>query len=502
MSLVQRSFTALLWGTAGTFTKLFLQLGSQVVLARLLGPEQYGVFAIGVIVAGFANFLGDFGISYGLIQKETVSDDDVRYVLGWQILLGTIVAVLLIVGAEAIGAFFGEPSSVGVVRALAIVCLANSLCSISMNLLKRALNFKALNVAQVLGHFVGFIIVGIPLALLGFGVTSLVAAWIVQALVQLVLMYRAVRHPLMPTLKHAGGGSTGTSMLIYGRNVLAANLTNWGLANVDRIAIGRHFSILDVGLYSTAYNFLYNGTSALLGLIQSISFSASSRIQEDITARQRIFLGVSGGSLLLTGPLFVGLAAVSDNFILALYGDKWRNAADIFSPIALAMPLFVLWGLATPMLWTAGKTKLEGLLNLPLLCLWSLAVYLASSFSPQVVAWTVLLLYLLRAGLFVGVTVRALQLKVRSYVHASLPGGILSLIVAGPLVYVDMTLRDASISPFVSLSIDLLIALLLWGAGFRFLSRSFEPSVTQALSLLSSRLPPWLVFLLFRRSNS
>jgi O-antigen/teichoic acid export membrane protein len=491
-----------LWGTAGTFTKLFLQLGSQVVLARLLGPEQYGVFAIGVIVVGFANFLGDFGISYGLIQKKAVSDDDLRYVLGWQILLGTIVAVLMIVSAEAIAGFFNEPSSVWVVRALAIVCLANSLCSVSMNLLKRTLDFKALNVAQVLGHFIGYVVVAIPLALLGFGVASLVAAWIVQALVQLMLMYRAVRHPLMPTLKHAGGGSTGTSMLIYGRNVMAANLTNWGLANVDRVFIGKRFPIADIGLYSTVYNLLYNGTAALLGLIQSISFSASSRIQEDITARQRIFLGVSGTSLLVTGPLFVGLAAVSDNFILVLYGDKWRNAADIFSPIALAMPLFVLWGLATPMLWTAGKTKLEGMLNLPLLCLWSLAVYLASSFSPQVVAWTVLLLYLLRAGLFVGVTARALQLKVRSYVHASLPGAILSLIVAGPLIYVDMILRDASISPFVSLSIDLFIAILLWGTGFRFLSRSFDPSVTQALSLLSSRLPPWLVFLLFRRSNS
>ena len=502
MSLLEKSLSALLWGTAGTFTKLFMQLGAQVVLARLLGPEQYGIFAIGVIVVSFANFLGDFGISYGLIQKKTISDDDLRYVLGWQILLGSIVAILLIIGAEAIAAFFNEPSSVWVIRALATVCVANSLCSVSMNLLKRALDYKALQIAQVLGHFIGYIVVAIPLALLGFGVVSLVAAWIVQALVQLVLMYRVARHPLIPTLRHVGGSSMGISMLIYGRNVLTANLTNWGLANIDRIFIGKRFSVADIGLYSTAYNFLYNGTAALLGVIQSISFSASSRIQEDIAAQRHVFLGVSGGSLLLTGPLFVGLAVVSDNFILVLYGDKWLSAADIFSPIALAMPLFVLWGLATPMLWTAGKSKLEGLLNFPLLCLWSLAVYLASSFSPQVVAWTVLFLYMLRAGLFIGVTARALQLELLSYFRACLPGTLLSLIVMAPLVYVNMILRDSWCSPLVSLSIEIFVAMLLWGLGFRFMSRLFEPSVKHALSQFSSRLPLWLVFLLFGRSNS
>lgn len=497
MNLLEKSLSAFLWGSAGTFTKFFMQLGSQIILARLLGPEQYGVFAIGAIVVSFANFLSDFGISYGLIQKKAVSDDDIRYVLGWQLFLGSVVAVLLVLGAETIAEFFNEPSSVWVIKSLAAVCVANSLCSVSMNLLKRSLDYKTLHIAQVLGYFIGYIVVGIPLALLGLGVASLVAAWIAQAWVQLMLMYCVARHPLIPTLRHVEGSSMGNSMLIYGRNVLTANLTNWGLANIDRVFIGRRFSVADIGLYSTAYNLLYNGTSALLGVIQSISFSASSKIQEDIAAQRHVFLGVSGGSLLLVGPLFVSLAVVSDTFILVLYGDKWRSAAEIFSPIALAMPLFMLWGLATPMLWTAGKGKLEGLLNFPLLCLWSLTVYVASSFSPQVVAWTVLFLYLLRAGLFIGVTARALKLDLSSYFRACLPGAILSLIVMAPLGYADPFLRDSLSTPLGCLLIEALAGLLLWGAGFRLVRRLLQPAVKQALSQFSSRLPSWLVILVF-----
>lgn len=498
MSLLAKSLSALLWGSAGTFTKLIIQLSSQVFLARLLGPEQYGVFAIGVIVIGFANFISDFGISYGLIQKKKVSDDDIRYVLGWQLFLGALVAVLLVLGAPAIAEFFNEPSSVWVIRSLAAVCVANSLCSVSMNLLKRSLDYKTLHIAQVLGHFIGYFLVGIPLALSGFGVASLVLAWIVQALVQLILMYRAVRHPLLPTLRH----KEGYSMLIYGRNVLGANLTNWGLANIDRVFIGKRFSVADIGLYSTAYNLLYNGTSALLGVIQSISFSASSRMQDDISAQRDIFLGVSGSSLVFIGPLFAGLAVISDTFVLALYGDKWHGAADIFTPIALAMPLFILLGLAAPILWLRGKGKLEGLLNIPLLCLWSLTVYVASSFSPQIVAWAVLVLYLLRATLLITFAARVLQLDLLSYFRACMPGVLMSLIVTVPLGYMDFILRIQWSSPILCLLIETLAALLMWGVGFRLVHRSLQPTVKQALFEFSSRLPPWLVRLIFGNLSS
>lgn len=498
MSLLAKSLSALMWGSAGTFTKLIIQLGSQVFLARLLGPEQYGIFAIGVIVIGFANFISDFGISYGLIQKKTVSDEDIRYVLGWQLLLGSLIAALLILCARPIAEFFNELSAIWVIKALATVCVANSLSSVSVNLLKRSLDYKSLHIAQVGGHFIGYIFVGIPMALLGFGVASLVAAWIVQALMQLAFMYYTVRHPVLPTLKHV----EGRSMLIYGRNVLGANLTNWGLANIDRVFIGKRFSVADIGLYSTAYNLLYNGTSALLGLIQSIAFSASSRIQEDVSAQRNVFLGVSGSSLVFIGPLFAALAIISDTFVLALYGDKWRAAADIFSPIALAMPLFVLLGLATPMLWIRGKGKLEGLLNLPLLCMWSLAAYLASSFSPHVVAWTVLLLYFLRAALLIAVTASALRLSLMSYFRACMPGAALSLIVMVPLGYVDFTLRDVLSSPLGCLLVDGMVALLLWGLGFRLIYGSLHSSVKQVLTGFSSRLPAWLAFLIFGNSSN
>lgn len=90
--LVTRSVDALAWAAGGTAARMVMQIIAQIVLARLLGPEQYGIFAIGAIVVGFSNFLSDVGLAYGLIQKDKVDADDIRFVVCWQWILGSVVA--------------------------------------------------------------------------------------------------------------------------------------------------------------------------------------------------------------------------------------------------------------------------------------------------------------------------------------------------------------------------------------------------------------------------
>ena len=103
-----RSVGALVWGAGGTAARMVMQIVAQVVLARLLGPEQYGIFAIGAIVIGFSNFLSDVGLAYGLIQKDEVEADDIRFVVCWQWILGVVVAASVWLASGWIAASFGE----------------------------------------------------------------------------------------------------------------------------------------------------------------------------------------------------------------------------------------------------------------------------------------------------------------------------------------------------------------------------------------------------------
>src|SRR5713101_3885953 len=142
--LSQRSISAVLWGMSGSAAQLFLQFSVQIVLARLLGPEQYGLFAIAFVVISLSNFFSNIGIAYGLIQKRTVTEQDVKFVIFWQLVLGSVVAISVFLLAQTIAMFFKEPRVIPVIQAMAVVCLIQAAVQPSLNLLKRDLDFKSI----------------------------------------------------------------------------------------------------------------------------------------------------------------------------------------------------------------------------------------------------------------------------------------------------------------------------------------------------------------------
>lgn len=450
-NLGSRSLLAVFWGTGGAAARLLLQFGAQVVLARILGPEQYGIFAIGAIVISFSNFFSDIGLAYGLIQKRTVSPNDVRFVFTWQIIIGTVVTAAVFLAAESIARFFGDPRAARVVQALALVCMLNALAAPSLNLLKRDLDFKRIQIAQISGFILGYVVFGIPLALHGSQVWALVVAWLVQALVVVILAYRATRHAVRPLLHHDEARALST----YGGTVLTTNIVNWVIGNIDRVIVGRVFTSREIGLYATTYNMLQTPTTSLLGIVQPVFFAASSRLADDretiVTSYRALIAAVATFIL----PVFVAAAAISETFVLALYGPKWQAAAALFAPLALAMPLFIIWGLTTPLLWTGGHASKEFKTQLPMAFIWPAATWLAAHHSLDAVSWAVLGLNLLRCLVIVHTATHHLQLS-RTALWNATRGGIACAFVVG-LVVKACDLGIASLPPVVRLAGDAVI---------------------------------------------
>lgn len=401
-----RSISAFLWGGGGAFLRLFMQMAAQIVLARLLGPEQYGLFAMGVVVMSFSAFFSDIGMAYGLIQRKSLDDTHVRFVFGWQIVLGLTVAGLLALLAGPLAEFFREPRLQIVMLALAPLAFLQAISAVSLNLLKRELDFKALQIAQTIAYFLGYVCLGIPLALAGAGVWSLVAAWAVQCLASLILMYRAARHPLRPQLRHPDARSMGH----FGGTVLLTNLTNWLIGNVDRTVVARTLDSASLGLYANAYNLANAPSSTMLGFMQPVLYSACAKVQDDPQRIRKAYLMLMAGIALAVMPVFFAMSAVADTLVLALYGQRWAQAAEVLQPIALAMPIVLLWGIATPVLWNTGRATLEFRMQLPLAGLWLIGAWVAAQVSLAALAWTVLGLFVLRTLLFTQIAIRQIAL--------------------------------------------------------------------------------------------
>ena len=491
MSLGARSLNAVFWGAGGTVLRMALQIGAQIILARLLGPQQYGVFAIGATVISFSVFFSDIGLAYGLIQKAEVSPRDVRFVFTWQVILGALVTLVIYNGAGPISSFFGEPRAEKVVRVLSGLCFLNALAAPSLNLLKRQINFKRIQISQLVSYVLGYIMFGIPMALAGHQVWALVAAWIVQAAANLILLYMATTHPIKPLIwyEHARSQSG------YGGAVLITNLVNWVVSNIDRVVVGRVFGSRDIGLYATSYNLFYSPTAAVLGVIQPVFFSASSRMVDEPAKITRGYCALLGFVSWFVLPAALGVAIFIDPIIAILYGDSWRAAASLCRPIVLAMPLFMVWGFSTPLLWTSGAIAREFQILLPLAVAWCAVCLLAATYSVQAVAWSMFGFSFLRCVVVVITVFKVTELS-RSQLWAAVAGGLLNAsIVASVCLIADYCLPmvgDAS-----KLTIGILSALATWSIFPRIARIEMPIMLAESMRRALRKLPRGLKRLLF-----
>jgi O-antigen/teichoic acid export membrane protein len=315
----------------------------------------------------------------------------------------------------------------------------------------------------------------------------------VQSLLALILMYRAVRHPLTPLFRHPDAASMGH----FGGTVLLTNLTNWLIGNIDRTIVARMLSSASIGLYANAYNLVNTPSNTILGFMQPVMYSACAKIQDDPQRIRKVYLMLMAGIALAVMPVFFAMAAVSNTLVLALYGQAWAPAGDVLRPLAVAMPIALLWGITTPVLWNTGRATLEFKMQLPLAGLWLIGALLAVQYSLAALAWTVLGLFVLRALLFTVLATRQINLPLADCARAMRGGVLLSLATALVAWGVDRAFADV-------LGLQLRLALIIAACGLTIVlvMKHFPGILTSELSRVVgrgiARLPAWAARLLDR----
>lgn len=446
---------AVKWSAVSTVARFALQLVAQVVLARTLGPDIFGVFAIGMVVLTFATFFSGFGFSWSLLQRETLGDEDIRFAWTWQLMVGALTMLAVYFLAPVLASYFREPRAQAVVEWLSIACLLTAAAAPSSYLLQRDLNFKAVGLVQVGSYAAGYVAVGVPMALLGWGTASLVAAWLVQSGVLLVASYALRPHAVRPLFWYSDAATAvGT-----GRAVFATNIVNWLLNNLDRVLIGRLLNAQALGLYNVAYNLATMPNTLLLGALQPAFLAAGARLQDDLQRLGRAYLQMLATIFVLGLPAFVFLALISADLVRLLYGPQWSEAAWVLGILFLSMPAYVLWGLSTPVLWNTGRKHYEFALQLPLVGLGALGFYLYAGQGIHAAAGVAAGLLVLRAVVVGTAAFRAVQLPWTALLPHAARGLLLSALCAAAAVAGQRAVAQFDM-PLLSLAASTLMALL------------------------------------------
>lgn len=397
--LRRRAVDALVWAYTATALRLGIQLVSGVLLARLLGPRPFGMIAAAWVFVGVAGQFVDCGFGSVLVQRAQLDARQIRFAFTLQLLLGLGLSGAMCLASGWLARWTGNPAMAGVIAALSLALLLQALGQTAASLLRRTLDLGTLQLAQLGGTLAGYGAVALPMALLGYGVRSLVAGQLTQSLVTTVITYAKVRHPVAPLLTREGG-----TLLRFGVKVTATNLVNWLIAGLDSLAMTRYFGPVATGWFNRAQVLaLAPGGQVGQGL-QSVLFPAYSRRAEYPAILRQVYLASLGSLSLVLLPAGVVLAVTAGTVVRALYGAAWAPAAGLLVPLALAMPVHCGMALHGPLLWAKDRVSDELRVQSGVAVLFAIMLMAAGRMTPAALAWAVLLVYVVRCAAMMGRT--------------------------------------------------------------------------------------------------
>ena len=171
--LAKSAISSFHWNLIGSIVRSGSGFFLNIVLARILGPEPYGLVAIATIFIAIGNLIINSGLSSGLIQKQDISDKDIHYILTVQLGLGILITIFIITFAPLLGILYRQPTVIPVLQVLALTSTLQAAAQTSTALLKRRLQFDRIQYVSVASYFLGYLGIGLWLALGGHGVWSL-----------------------------------------------------------------------------------------------------------------------------------------------------------------------------------------------------------------------------------------------------------------------------------------------------------------------------------------
>lgn len=324
-----------------------------LILARLLTPAEYGIMAMIAIFIAVSNSIVDSGFSNALIRKVRIEKVDYNTVFLFNLIVSIVLYILLYVAAPAISLFFKEPVLIDVLRVIGLILIVNALGIIPRTILVRGIDFKTQTKVSIISS-VSSGLVGIGMAIVGFGVWSLVWQQLSRQILNSLFLWIFCKW--MPQWEFSV--KSFKEMFGFGYKLLLSGLLDTLYKNVYYVVIGRCYSSAQLGQYTRAEQFNTIFSSNLTSIVQRVSYPVLSSIQEEPERLREAYRQIIKTTMLVTFACMLGLAAVAKPLIIILIGEKWLTAVSFLQIICFSGMLYPLHAINLNILQVKGRSDL------------------------------------------------------------------------------------------------------------------------------------------------
>jgi PST family polysaccharide transporter len=449
-------------------------IGIGIVLARLLGPSEFGTFAVAYVALTAALSFNELGVSLAIVRWPDHPRAIAPTVSTISLLSSIVICGLLYLIAPSFSSAMGDPGATGVVRLLALSVIVSGAVATPASLMQREFRQDTKMFIDQVNAWLGAA-VSIVLALIGIGAVSLAVGRLAGAVVSGILFIVYSPEPY-----RLGWDRTKVrSLLRFGLPLAGASLVVLAVGYVDQIVAGRILGATALGLYVLAANLANWPVNLFSQPLRSVAPATFARLQNDSNAMRTTLRSLVGLLAAVTLPVCLLLAGAAKPLVRFVYGPEWEPAASALAWLAMLAALRIFYELAYDYFVVLGWSKSILLLQV----VWLVALIPALIYGAKgwgiagigaghvvVAACIVLPIYMwqfLRAGVrprellnrvwltvivasSVGLMTAGLGRIIQSSLLSLLVSGVLALVAIGALLYRDRTqlfrLRGSTLS--------------------------------------------------------
>ena len=352
MSLAKQSFKGVTWTLLDIIFNKATYFLSTLILARLLGPSEFGILGMITIFFTIGATLVDSGLSVSIVRTISPSKIEYSTIFYLNIILSLGAYILMFIIAPYVAHFFKQEILTNLIRIYCCGFLITALRMIPQSVLVKEMDFKRIAIFNIPGNVIG-LIVGIVMAVNDYKVWSIVGLFLsTQLTTTLVYLFFSKWRPSFHfsnkyVKKHWN----------FGYKLMISAQINTIFENIYNVLIGKYFTVKLLGYYERAYTLNNYPVSILSLIVSKVSLPLFSNIQDDKIRFRVIFRKIQLFTFFITAPIMLGALVLAKPLILVLMGEGWIDIIPFFQILCLAYLLFPIHTLNINILNAFGESN-------------------------------------------------------------------------------------------------------------------------------------------------
>jgi O-antigen/teichoic acid export membrane protein len=321
---------ALGWSFASTILSRFGTFAIGIVLARLLGPNTFGTYAVAYVALQAVLTFNELGVSLAIVRWEGDPREIAPTVTTVSLVVSAIIYTGCFLGSPAYASAMGAPAATSVIRVLGVVILFDGFTNTPATLLQRRFRQGQRMIADQANTWLGSAVT-IALAWSGYGAMSLAIGRMAGCLVGAILLVA-----FAPESLRAGfAPAKARSLLRFGLPLAGANLVAFAITSVDQLVVGHLLGTEALGFYVLALNLAGWPINIFSYPVRTVVPAVLSRLQRDRTAMRMTFLSTAGLLCAVAVPICLLIGGSARPLISFVYGNQWLPASQPLIWLAL-----------------------------------------------------------------------------------------------------------------------------------------------------------------------